>query len=1280
MRHVRLRFHLGVLILGTLLPVLAFSAAMIALNHRQTREATEKGLLETARALSLAVDREVGTSISVLHALAASESLRAADLKGFDQFARSVMATQAHWENVVLYDFSGHQLINLRVPFGVPLPPAGDRETLEMVVSTRTPQVSNLFLARVGRVPKVNVYVPVVQDGAVPYVLAAGLSPSQMTGVLQQQKLPEDSVGSLLDRNKVIIARTSRAEQYIGQPAPDALVTRSTEMAEGSTKAITKDGVPVYAAFSRSPLTGWTVALGVPTAVVDAPLRRSLFLLAGLAALVTALGIVVAAGAARRIGRPIVALSKVAPRLVGGEPVAIPRSSVSEVDEVGQALEAAHRERQSVAEQNRRLWEETERRRRAAEGLAEVGWLISRSLDPEGVGEAIVTAVRRLLDAKLAVLYRVERDSQDLVLMARLGEAIALPQRLSRGTAMVGLAIRERRPVTTPDMLNDPRIELPAEVRATIEAAQYRAVLALPLLVRDEVVGALGIGALPGRVYSDEEVHLAQQFCQQAAIALENATLYEAAQRQLRHTETLLAVTQAVGSTLDLAEVLRQTTRAMAQALGAELGWAWRLTPDGDRVIPLAGYKVREGIQERVLALAGTQGHRLAEATKNLTELVWSSDCLNDPRVSDHPWLQVVPPQQSVVMIPLRMREATVGGFILGWTQASHPVTAEERELLHGMAQAASVAIGNADLVETAAQHRARLQALLETSRALSRIQPLESLLKQIADACGQLLDSPSVGIRLVEGDELVLRATVGDADAIMLTPRLKIGEGLTAGVAENGDLLMVTNPADDPRHIASHRAADKRLGYRGWLGVPIKSGPRTLGVLVVRTRRESGFSDADQAIATAFAAQAATAIENARLYQEIQCAYQELRSTKDQLTQSQKMEAIGRLAGGVAHDFNNLLTVIIGRLHLLRYGLKAGDPLYREFEVIEQAAFRAATLTRQLLAFSRKQVLQLKALDLNTVVNEVAPMLRRLIGEDIELTVALGSGMGRVMADSGQLEQVLMNLAVNARDAMPSGGRLALETANVQLDAAFAGEHPGASYGPHVMVAVSDTGIGMSPDIRAQIFEPFFTTKEVGKGTGLGLSMVYGIVKQHQGYICVESEVGVGSVFRVYLPRAEQPAESLEPSMAPAGPVGGRETILLAEDEPGVRHVARKTLQSNGYTVLEAEDVEEAVRIADRQGVVIDLLLTDVVMPRLSGPDLANRVRRRHPETRVLYMSGYTDTAIVHHGVLDPGTAFLQKPFTPDSLALKVREVLDLRGRATGDDSKSSAIVPATA
>ncbi len=512
-----------------------------------------------------------------------------------------------------------------------------------------------------------------------------------------------------------------------------------------------------------------------------------------------------------------------------------------------------------------------------------------------------------------------------------------------------------------------------------------------------------------------------------------------------------------------------------------------------------------------------------------------------------------------------------------------------------------------------------------------------------------------------------------------MLTPRLKIGEGLTAGVAENGDLLMVTNPADDPRHIASHRAADKRLGYRGWLGVPIKSGPRTLGVLVVRTRRESGFSDADQAIATAFAAQAATAIENARLYQEIQCAYQELRSTKDQLTQSQKMEAIGRLAGGVAHDFNNLLTVIIGRLQLLRYGLKAGDPLYREFEVIEQAAFRAATLTRQLLAFSRKQVLQLKALDLNTVVGEVAPMLRRLIGEDIELTVALGSDMGRVMADSGQLEQVLMNLAVNARDAMPSGGRLTLETAKVHLDAAFAGEHPGASYGPHVMVAVSDTGIGMSPDIRAQIFEPFFTTKEVGKGTGLGLSMVYGIVKQHQGYICVESEVGVGSVFRVYLPRAEQPAESLEPSMAPAGPVGGRETILLAEDEPGVRHVAKKILQSNGYTVLEAEDVEEAVRIADRQGVVIDLLLTDVVMPRLSGPDLANRVTRKHPEARVLYMSGYTDT-IVHHGVLDPGTAFLQKPFTPESLALKVREVLDLRAGATGDDSTSSAIVPVTA
>jgi GAF domain-containing protein len=362
----------------------------------------------------------------------------------------------------------------------------------------------------------------------------------------------------------------------------------------------------------------------------------------------------------------------------------------------------------------------------------------------------------------------------------------------------------------------------------------------------------------------------------------------------------------------------------------------------------------------------------LAEVTKDLTDLVWSSECPNDPRVADHPWLQAKPGLQSVVVVPLRKNGTTIGGFLLGWIEASRRITVEERELLSGMAQAASVAVGNADLVDAARRHEANLQALLDTSRALSRIQPLDSLLQQIASACARLLGSPSVGIHLAEGDELVLRATVGDAQSVMLTPRVKIGAGLPGRVVETGEPLMVIDPADDPRHIASHRTADRKFGYGAWLGVPMKNG-RTLGLLAARTRRRSGFSDEEQSIATAFAAQAATAIDNARLYQEIESAYQELQQSRAQLTQSQKMEAIGRLAGGVAHDFNNLLTVMIGRLYPLGLGRKPGDPLAGEFKVIEQAAFRAAALTRQLLAFSRKQVLQLKALEVNAMVNELA-------------------------------------------------------------------------------------------------------------------------------------------------------------------------------------------------------------------------------------------------------------------------------------------------------------------
>jgi two-component system, cell cycle sensor histidine kinase and response regulator CckA len=379
----------------------------------------------------------------------------------------------------------------------------------------------------------------------------------------------------------------------------------------------------------------------------------------------------------------------------------------------------------------------------------------------------------------------------------------------------------------------------------------------------------------------------------------------------------------------------------------------------------------------------------------------------------------------------------------------------------------------------------------------------------------------------------------------------------------------------------------------------------------------------------------------------------------EDELRQAQKMEAIGRLAGGVAHDFNNLLTVILGRTALLSAHLPPEDRLRRNVDLIEHAGLRAAALTRQLLAFSRKQVLEPRVLDVPALLTALEPMLRRLIGEDIELVTASVPPVGRVKVDPGQLEQAVLNLVVNARDAMPRGGRLRVETTNVEMDAHYAALHPGAAPGPYVMLAVSDTGVGMDAATQARIFEPFFTTKGE-HGTGLGLATVYGIVKQAGGTVRVYSEPGHGATFKIFLPRvAEMPAPLDAGADTPPSP--GTETILLVEDEEALLHLTRETLANLGYTIVEARHGAEALLVAAEYTDPIHLLLTDVIMPQVSGRELAERLAATRPGLRVLYMSGYTAGAIEQHGVLEAGTFFLQKPFTPAQLGRKVREVLDM-------------------
>jgi GAF domain-containing protein len=743
----------------------------------------------------------------------------------------------------------------------------------------------------------------------------------------------------------------------------------------------------------------------------------------------------------------------------------------------------------AIAIENATLFAETERRRRAAESLAAVGRTLSEELDPDRVGQRVADSVCVLLGASSAAIYRLDAETEDLVALAIARDAGAVHWMpvLPRGTGLVGLAIAARSPVTSPDVLGDPRVVFPPERRIRVAAAFHRAMLAIPLRVQDRVLGVLAVGDRTGRVFGAEEIQLAQVFADQAAIALQNAQLYDEARARLARTRRLAELSHIVTSSLDFRQVLDVVTGTALDLLKGDMARLW-VIDEVTAVIRVAADRARQG--------------------------------------------EVVTPSH----------EYAVGEGIVGWVIATK-------------------------------------------------------------------------------------------------TPRYS------------------ANLSEDP--LLRHRDLAE-AGYVSQMTVPLKVGDRAVGALSIVTRAPRRFTGEDEELLQIFAATAATALENASLYQKGQQAYAELSRTQEQLTQSQKMEAVGRLAGGIAHDFNNLLTIIAGRAQILLEDLLDEDPTRRHAELIMQTADRAAALTRQLLAFSRKQVLQPKVFDLNTAVATMSAMLQRLIGEDIILVTVLHPALGHVNADPGQIEQVVMNLAVNARDAMDHGGTLTIETANVELDAAGVAGTDAARPGPHVMLAVTDTGSGMDAETLARIFEPFFTTKPRGKGTGLGLSTVYGIVKQSSGTITVESRPGRGSTFRVYLPRADRPVERAGAAAAPARAPHGTETVLLVEDEPEVLALASETLAAQGYRVLLAANGPEALALGARHPGLIDLMVTDVVMPQMSGPELARRMRPTHPAMRVLFMSGYTDDAIGQHGLLETETAYLQKPFTPSVLARKVREVLE--------------------
>jgi signal transduction histidine kinase len=720
--------------------------------------------------------------------------------------------------------------------------------------------------------------------------------------------------------------------------------------------------------------------------------------------------------------------------------------------------------------------------------------------------------------------------------------------------------------------------------------------------------------------------------------------------------EALAELVQTVTGSLDLPEALERVAHAATTLLADSAARIWVVEESGLVLRAEAGTRgpARADRATRLEFGEGLTGH--VALTR---ELLVVDDLLVEPRALNADWIRREG-FVSLASIPLLVRDRLLGVATF-MTRHRHHFKTKELRLLSLFASQAAIAIQNALLFSHEQEREAYLSGLLEINKKIGALGPTDALLTFIAEEAARLLDVDNAGFRLRDGDDLVVAGLAGMARETMRRPRLKIGESLSGRALLEGQTL-VADVVTATDLIPEHREADLRLGYVQVLVVPLRVGERTIGVLNIRSRRR--FTRRDEEMAEAFADQAAIALENSRLYQEVRRAFDELSQTKDQLAHAQKMEAVGLLAGGVAHDFNNLLMVITGRSDLLLHRLAPENPVRPDLELIKATGERAADLTRQLLAFSRKQMLQPKVLNLNVVVQGLARMLERLIGEDIELRAALDPALGMVKTDPGQIEQVLMNLAVNARDAMPDGGHLTIETSNVELDAAYASHRVGARPGPHVMLAVTDTGHGMDENTRARIFEPFFTTKEVGKGTGLGLSTVHGIINQSGGTIWVYSEPGKGTTFKIYLPRTEDDVARVDHRRAATPPAHGSETILLVEDEKGVRDLVRDVLETCGYTVLEARHGIEALAVARRHGGPIDLLLTDAVMPQMGGPELAECLVALQPGLKVLYMSGYTERTVVHHRVLDADVPYLQKPVTVEAVTRRVREVLDAPSR----------------